>query len=209
MGRCSGRSLRALRACHPQVADRHARGGLGCRALARRVPSAGASPRAGDRRPVRHRDGRAARSAAVARSWTLATAGAPRAAARRRASGRHRSDSASSRDRAAAVSLPARRRTRPAPDPGRSGPCRNHRARPLSLHGERRDGSAPRRASRLHPQGHRKAHGRSGSRASLAHRGAALGRQHGRLLVGVRAGGGGCARFRRCAPAPGPSATAS
>ena len=64
-----------------------------------------------------------------------------------------------------ALSLPAGRRRGAAPDPGRSGACRHHRARPFPLHRERRDRGAARRAAGLCPQGHRGADGRRQSRA--------------------------------------------
>ena len=57
----------------------------------------------------------------------------------------------------------------PAPDPGRPGACRHHRARPFPLHRQRRDRRAPGGAARLRPQGHRRPDGRAPS--STARRG--------------------------------------
>ena len=53
------------------------------------------------------------------------------------------------------LSVPAGGRREPASDPGGTGARRDHRAGPLPLHGERRDGRAPRGAARLRAQGHR------------------------------------------------------
>ena len=65
-------------------------------------------------------------------------------------------DADAGRRPAAALPLPPGRGRRPASDPGRSGPCRHHRARPFPLHRQRRDRGAPRGAARLRPQGHRR-----------------------------------------------------
>ena len=62
--------------------------------------------------------------------------------------------------RRAAYALPAGRGREPAPDPGRPGACRHHRARPFPLHRERRDRRAAGGAARLRPQGHRRPDGR-------------------------------------------------
>ena len=51
--------------------------------------------------------------------------------------------------------VPRQRRRGPAPDSGRSGACRHHRARSFPLHRQWRDGRAAGRAARLCPQGHR------------------------------------------------------
>ena len=51
--------------------------------------------------------------------------------------------------------FPPGRRPAAAPDPGRAGACRHHRARPFPLHRERRDRRAARGAARLRAQGHR------------------------------------------------------
>ncbi len=56
-----------------------------------------------------------------------------------------------------ALSLPAGRGRQPAPGAGRSGPCRDHRARSFPLHRPGRDGRPPRGAARLRPQGRRAA----------------------------------------------------
>ena len=84
-------------------------------------------------------------------------------------------------DHAGAVSVPARRRREPAPDPGRPGARRHHRAGPLPLHRQRRDRGAPGGAARLRAQGHRRAHGRRVARARGVARRARFRRQHGRL----------------------------
>ena len=123
----------------------------------RRFPSVGAHPRPGDpararhRRPLRPRPARRDRYAPLARPWPL---------------GRSRIRSARrgpkiAVDPAAALCpfLPVEGRG-PAPDPGRPGPCRHHRARPFPLHRQRRDGRAARGAARLRPQGHRRPDGR-------------------------------------------------
>ena len=59
---------------------------------------------------------------------------------------------------------------RHAPDRGRSGPCRHHRARTFPLHRKRRDRGPARTAARICPQGHRRADGRRRSRARRAAR---------------------------------------
>ena len=92
------------------------------------------------------------------------------------------------------LSLPAGRRREPAPDPGRPGPRRHHRAGALPLHRERRDRRAPRGAARLRSQGHRLAHGGRIRRARGGACRARLGRQHGRLRAGLRPRGRGGAR---------------
>ena len=97
-----------------------------------------------------------ARHAALARSRPLGRA----PSARRR-------PSAASAER---LCLPAGRRRGPAPDPGRPGACRHHRARPFPLHRQRRDRGAAGRAARLRPQGHRVADGRRAARAGGAAR---------------------------------------
>ena len=109
--------------------------------------------------------------------------------ARSRATGRSR-----------ALRVPAGRRRGPAPDPGRAGARRHHRAGPFPLHRQRRDRGAPGGAARLRPQGHRGADG--GRRSSSAPRrlaGARLGRQHGRLRARLRPRGRGRARHRGAA----------
>ena len=58
------------------------------------------------------------------------------------------------------LSVPAGRRRGPAPDPGRPGACRHHRARTFPLHLQRRNRRAPGRAARLCAQGHRGADAR-------------------------------------------------
>ena len=55
-----------------------------------------------------------------------------------------------------------------APDPGRPGARRHHRARPLPLHRQRRDRRAPGGAARLRAQGHRRPDGRRAARAGGA-----------------------------------------
>ena len=84
------------------------------------------------------------------------------AAAARRAS-------APPRRRGPPYRVPSGRRREPAPDSGRAGACRHHRARPFPLHRQRRDRGAARAAARLRPQGHRVADG--GRRRSSRPRG--------------------------------------
>ena len=89
-----------------------------------------------------------------------------------RASAR-RTASTGGRRTAHGLRVPAGRGREPAPDPGRPGACRHHRARPFPLHRQRRDRGAPGRAARLCPQGHRGADGRrrrSSRRRELAGR---------------------------------------
>ena len=69
---------------------------------------------------------------------------------------------------AGALRLPAGGRRRPAPDPGRPGACRHHRAGPFPLHRQRRDCGAAGAAARLRAQGHRVADGRRDARAGGA-----------------------------------------
>ena len=71
--------------------------------------------------------------------------------------------------RARRLSIRARRGRRRARDPGRAGARRHHRAGPLPLLDRRREGAAPRRAPRLHAQGHRAGASRDCSLAE-AHR---------------------------------------
>ncbi len=66
-----------------------------------------------------------------------------------------------------ALRIPADRGRGAAPDPGRAGPCRHHRARPLPLHRQRRDGRAARGAAGLCAQGRRGADG-GAPRSSVA-----------------------------------------
>ena len=61
--------------------------------------------------------------------------------------------------------LPPGRRPAAAPDPGRPGARRHHRARPLPLHRQRRDRRAPGGAAGLRAQGHRRPDGRRAARA--------------------------------------------
>ena len=97
--------------------------------------------------------------------------------------------------RTRAVRVPAGRGREPAPDSGRPGACRHHRAGPFPLHRQRRDGGAARAAPRLRAQGHRGADGgrrpRQGGAACRPH----LRRQHGRLCARLRARGRGGARI--------------
>ena len=69
-------------------------------------------------------------------------------------------DAAATRRERAPYRVPAGRRRKPAPDSGRPGACRHHRARPFPLHRQRRDRGAARAAARLCAQGHRVADGR-------------------------------------------------
>ena len=144
-----------------------------------RFPSVGALPPAGD--PARARDPRSLRPRAPIgapdpRPW-LDHGALGRARAARRAAPAPR------REPAAYAFLPARGRG-PAPDSGRPGACRHHRARPFPLHRQRRDRGAAGGAARLRPQGHRSpddAAPTSSARAQLA--GAHLRRQHRRLCA--------------------------
>ena len=143
----------------------------------KRYPSVGALHRAGDSpgtrgtRSVRARASRPARHAPVARS--------------RREPDR--------------LSVPAGGGRRPAPDSGRPGPRRHHRARPFPLHRRWRNGGAARTAAGLRAQGHRPSDARrdagSGRAAGRPH----LGRQHRRLCIRLRPRGGGGARHRAAA----------
>ena len=90
--------------------------------------------------------------------------------------------------KARAVSLPAGGRRGPAPDPGRPGACRHHRARPFPLHRQRRARGAAGAAARLCAQGHRVADGGRDARCRRQARRAHLRRQHGGLFVCLRAG---------------------
>ena len=85
--------------------------------------------------------------------------------------------------RAAGLRVPAGGGREPAPDPGRPGACRHHRAGAFPLHRQRRDRRAARRAARLCAQGHRVADGRRDDRARGAARRAHLRRQHRRLCA--------------------------
>ena len=89
----------------------------------------------------------AARHAALARSRLLGCA----------ASARRSADAAPA---TRALRVPAGRRREPAPDSGRSGARRHHRARTFPLHRQRRDRGAAGAAPRLRAQGHRGADGR-------------------------------------------------
>ena len=69
------------------------------------------------------------------------------------------------RGRRRRLRVPRRRRPAAAPDPGRPGACRHHRARPFPLHRQRRDRGAAGGAARLRAQGHRRPDGRRAARA--------------------------------------------
>ena len=104
----------------------------------------------------------------------------------------------------ASLRVPARRGREPAPDPGRAGACRHHRAGAFPLHRERRNGRAAGGAARLRAQGHRGPDG--GRRPSIAAAQACrphLRRQHGRLCARL------CARGRSGARRRGAAARAS
>ena len=107
-----------------------------------KFPSVGASHTPGHpartrhSRPVRPEAGRRRRHAGVARSRLLG-----RVAAARRQQEEPKSTTG--------LRLLARGGRGPAPDPGRAGACRHHRARPFPLHRQRRDGGAAGRAARL------------------------------------------------------------
>ncbi len=127
------------------------RGGRGCAddqpaLYERAVPirgrgaSAGSAPGARHPRSLRACAGGRARRAALARPWPLGcarTAGA---------------GGAGSRDRRG-LRLPSRGGPAAAPDPGRPRARRHHRARPLPLLVQRRDGGAAGRAAGLCAQG--------------------------------------------------------
>ena len=136
--RCSTRRRRRRRASVYDCPD-------GSFPSRRRAPSAGDPARTRDPRSVRLEADRLAGRAALARSRLLGRA----ASARRPSAGAQ----------ARALRLPAGRRRGPAPDPGRAGACRHHRARTFPLHRQWRDSGAARAAARLRAQGHRGADG--------------------------------------------------
>ena len=79
----------------------------------------------------------------------------------------------------------SRRRRRRPRDPGRPGPCRDHRAGAFPLFGRRREGTAPGRAARLHAQGNREALHRARPARGASPRRTGLRRFDGRLRVGL------------------------
>ena len=97
---------------------------------------------------------------------------------------------AEARGRSLSLRVPARGRRGSAPDPGRPGPCRHHRARAFPLHRQRRDGGAARTAARLCAQGHRWADDRRDTRQGREARLPHLWRQHRCLCARLRAGRG-------------------
>ena len=97
---------------------------------------------------------------------------------------------AEARDRSLSLRVPARGRRGSAPDPGRAGACRHHRARAFPLHRQRRDGGAARTAARLCAQGHRWADDRRDTRQGREARLPHLWRQHRCLRARLRAGRG-------------------
>ena len=126
----------------------------------RRAASAGDPARTRDPRSVRPRAGRRCPTRGPG-SITAAGTCAIRSATQ------------AGRAKARALRVPAGRRREPAPDPGRPGACRHHRARPFPLHRQRRDRGAAGGAARLRAQGHRVADARarrSSTRRRLAGR---------------------------------------
>ena len=114
--------------------------------VGRGAACAGYPPGAHDPRSLRHRAGGLARYPALARSGVLG-----------------RADPLGERGaapptRAPYAFLPAEGEE-PAPDPGRPGPCRHHRARAFPFHRQRRDRGAAGTAPRLRAQGNRGADG--------------------------------------------------
>ena len=104
---------------------------------------------------------------------------------------------------AAAIPPPyasCRPKARPAPDRGRSGACRHHRAGPFPLHRQRRARGAAGAAARLRAQGHRGADGGRDARRAREARRAQLRRQHRGLCVCFRPGGGSRARTSTAPP---------
>ena len=98
--------------------------------------------------------------------------------------------------------LQSRRRPAAAPDPRRPRACGDHRARPLPLHRQRRDGGAPGGAAGLRAQGHRRADARRPAGKGGAARRSHFRRQHGGRLARLRPRGRGraSASSRRRAP---------
>ena len=111
-------------------------------------------------RCIRRPSGSNARSAISSASMPRGPAGYA-ALARSRPLGRDAAarDARADAGAARAVCVPAGRRREPAPDPGRSGACRHHRARAFPLHRQRRDRRAAGAAPRLRAQGHRRPDG--------------------------------------------------
>ena len=84
-----------------------------------------------------------------------------------------------------ALSFPARGRRRPAPDCGRPGARRYHRARTFPLYRKRRDRGPAGAAARIYPQGHRGADVGRHARAGRATRRTRVGRQYRGLCLCV------------------------
>ena len=163
-GRCSACGARPARctwrcstSAPAEIARRHAR------LPGRRFPSVGALHPPAIRLERAIRDLFGLEPVGVAGHAALARSSAAGACGIRSARG---ADAAGD---AAPYRVPAGRRREPAPDPGRPGACRHHRARPFPLHRQRRDRGAARGAARLCPQGHRGADG--GRRRSTRRRG--------------------------------------
>ena len=153
---------------------------------------------------IRRRSGSSARSAisTASRRSARRTGGRGSITARGACARRSVRGSPTPRRDPADVRISARARRRPAPDSGRPGARRHHRARPFPLHRQRRDRGAARGAARLRPQGHRRAAQRRRHRAGRARGRARLRRLHRGLQLRVRPRGrGGAARSsRRRAP---------
>ncbi len=132
--------------------------------LRRCQPPPGHPPGTRHPRPVRPPAGRPDRHPPLARSRPLVRGAGPR----------HH------------LPIPARARRGPAPDPGRTGPRRHHRARAFPLHLRRRNRRPAGRAPRLCPQGHRPADVRRPARPSRAPGWPGLRRQHRGLCPGLR-----------------------
>ncbi len=191
VGRAGGRAPCAVRRADRRDRDRQSRMPAAI-SLGRRKPPAGDPARACDPRPLRPRTGRPVGPAAVARFRRLG-----RDAAFGSESGRRAMDRA--------VRLPPRRGREPAPDPGRAGSCRHHRARPLPLHRQWRDRGAAGAAARLCAQGDRGADGRRHARARRKARRPHLGRRDCCLCARLRPRGRGRARHRGAAAGRAPA----
>ena len=107
--------------------------------------------------------------------------------------------------RAGRLRLPARRRRKPAPGPGRPGPCRDHRARPFPLHRAGRDRGPAGGPARLCPQGHRGPDDRRHAGPRRRTGGPHLRRFNRRLCLGLCPGGRGGAGRNRAAPGADPA----
>ena len=176
VGRAGRRAHGAVRRDDRRGRHRQPRMPAGAVSVGRRKPSAGDPPRARDPRPLWARAGRPVGPAPLARFRRLGGDAAVEPESR-----------GSAVDRA--VRLPAGRRREPAPDSGRPGSCRHHRAGPLPLHRQWRDRRAAGAAPRLCAQGDRGADGRRHARARRKARRPHLGGLDRRLCARLRARG--------------------